>query len=449
VIGRLATSMCVLLAATACSKEPPATPSTGSPSGPITIRGNERLAWDQQAAETAELSKIGYILYIDGSQGRVLLSGVGCATTAGPSGFECRAPIPPLGAGPHTLELTAFFQDSPSQESGRSNALQVSMGETLAVVAEPAAPVRAAGARATSEEQSQWPSRASLLVDALDNPSDVAFTPDGRLWIAEAPGRVRVARDGVLASEPALALPSAADGTGGLLAIAVDPNFTRTGFIYAIYTSRSRAGGMAFTIARFREAGGTLADRIVLLDEVPASSDAHASLRFGPDGKLYAAFDTGVAPHDARLADDPASFNGKILRLNRDGTTPDDAARKSPILIGGLLSPRGLAWPQSTGRLWAADTMRVGDVSWTPEPTALAAGLDDLFIASALGVVRAHIDPRNPVRFAATGTLMSGVPVRAVTIGPDGALYFATTEAVGRLDLSKMADKASAPMKRH
>src|SRR4029079_18764979 len=121
---------------------------------------------------------------------------------------------------------------------------------------------------------------------------------------------------------------------------------------FAAYTAPSRSGAMVFTVARFREVSGTLGDRAIILDGVPAARTPSAALRFGPDGKLYAAFDDGGDP--ARRQD-AASFNGKVLRFNADGTTPADAAGGSPVVAAGYGSPIAIDWDRVTGTLWVAD----------------------------------------------------------------------------------------------
>ena len=140
--------------------------------------------------------------------------------------------------------------------------------------------------------------RLEIVAGGLDAPRDIAFAPDGRMFVAEQTGRVRVVRDGRLLPDPALVeeVANTASG-GGLLAIALDPGFDRTHFVYALSTTSSASGGNMFRLARFREANDTLADRVVLLDEVDApAAHAAAALRFGADGKLYATFDDGGNP---------------------------------------------------------------------------------------------------------------------------------------------------------
>jgi glucose/arabinose dehydrogenase len=427
-----------------------------TPTGPVTVTGKEHLTWDQSASSSAELSTIGFKIYIDGAPSG--LTGVVCTTppsgTAGAAAglFECKAPLPPMTAGDHSLELTSFFQDGPTVESAKAGPLLVTVvgattmapqqpGQAAAPSETPSGRRAAAGEAASGTGARTWPPAAVRVADGLDRPADLAFTPDARLWIAERSGRVRVLQDGAVLIEPALTLAAPAGGGGAIVALAVDPQFARTHFIFAIYTARSRhpgvggAGGprsgpLTFTLARFREAANTLADRIVILDDVPASLEPRAALRFGPDGKLYAAFDDGG---DDQLIGDLASFNGKILRLNPDGTTPDDAARKSPVFMSGITSPRGLAWHRRSGQLWAADEQRVGTVPWDNAPAALAILEDDLFVGSDVGLMRGRIDEQHPSRLTGTADVLRNVPVHAVAAGPDGALYFATDDALGRL----------------
>jgi glucose/arabinose dehydrogenase len=144
-------------------------------------------------------------------------------------------------------------------------------------------------------------------------------------------------------------------GGGGLLALAQAPDHARTGHVFAIYTTTARDGGLSFRLARFREVNGVAGERAVLLDDIPAARLApRAVLQFGPDGKLYAGFDDG---DDARARTDPASYNGKVLRLNADGSVPRDSG--SPIVADGLRSPYRLDW-STDGAVWIADSRENG-----------------------------------------------------------------------------------------
>jgi glucose/arabinose dehydrogenase len=420
-----------LVGCAACAKSTPTPPPpTVNPGDPVTVTGREHLGWDQGAGSLTELNTVGYYIYIDDNPPQ-RLNGVACAPGQTTGSFVCQAPLPNMTAGAHTLQATSFYLDTPNAESAKSGPLQLVMqgivtgGSAMASDLQP----RSTPQSASSANDTPWPAGLVRIADGLDRPADLAFTPDSRLWIAERGGRIRVLRGGVIAAEPALTLDPRISG-GAVVSLAPDPHFAGNHFLFATYTERSRSGHLTFAIARFRETADTLADRVVILDNVAASDDPRAMLRFGPDGKLYAAFDDGG---DARLVQDPASFNGKILRLNPDGTTPDDAPRKSPILSAGPMSPRGLAWHRATDRLWAADLFTVGDVRWAVSPESMLIVKDDLIVGSASGLVRAQIQRTDPPRLTAMHDVLRDVPIRAVTLSPDGSVYVATDTSIGRL----------------
>lgn len=392
------------LSLTACDRRsPPPVPVVDAPPAAETITGAERIGWDQPAADAVELAAIGYAIYVDGV--RADLPDATCASAAA-AGFSCTARLPAMSLGPHTLELASFVNDGAVLESARSAPLRVTLvaqTATIDRVVDATAGRRNAhaGARISGNGLAL---RDEIVADGLEAPADLAFAPDGRLFIAERAGRIRILRGGRPLPEPALSLADTLGADGQLLALALDPQFDRTRHVFAIYTAPSSSGGRAgepaFTLARFREVSDTLGDRAVLLDGVPASSPSPAAaLRFGPDGKLYAAFDDG---DDARRRGDPGSLNGKVLRLNPDGTTPRDALGASPIYADGYQSPVALDWDPPTATLWVADR---------------AAG------ASPFAFYRGTLFP------AWTGRLITGV----VAVGPDGAIYYGTGRALGRL----------------
>jgi glucose/arabinose dehydrogenase len=314
--------------------------------------------------------------------------------------------MPAMSVGSHTLELASFVNDGGILESARSAALRVTL------VAQTASADRLAVLRPGLA------SRVDRIVDDLESPADLAFAPDGRLFVAERGGRVRIvsssapARQAPRSAEGAISLAGTLSSQGQLLAIALDPQFERTGFVFAIYTAPSRTGEPEFTLARFRAVSDTLGDRAVLLAGVPASSTPSAALRFGPDGKLYAAFDDGG---DARRRKDAASLNGKIVRLNVDGTTPADAPGATPVYADGLGSPIAIGWDPPTGTLWAADRI---------------AG------ASPFTFYRGALFPAWDGRLITAETLFAGgatQEIRVIAIGLDGAIYYGTSRAIGRV----------------
>lgn len=444
-----------------CSKSsPPPPPEVTPPAAGETINGTERLGWTQRAADSVELAAVRYAIYVDGTRSE--LAGASCATAATADGFACNARLPTLTAGAHTLELASFVTDGSLLESARSAALRVT------VVAQVESAVKTGSEPLGSRHGDKAIGPVSLVdgtrlvvepvAGGLSQPADLAFAPDGRLFIAERDGTIRSVRDGRL-SEPAAVSDHGVAGDR-LLAIAVDPDFARTRFIFAIVASRG-----TFSLIRLREVAGTFGDRAVLLSGIPAGSEPAASLRFGPDAKLYLAFDAGEEPQQMG---DAASPNGKILRLNADGTTPDDQAGASPIYAVGSAAPAGLDWQPGTGVLWIADRAhggitavaaestgdgkRVRGVARTPwrlpaasAPSAIAfargtivpALTGNLFVASGTRqqLLRVRFDSLDPTHVAAIEPLLQDVagPLLAIAAGPDGVIYFATPESVARL----------------
>jgi glucose/arabinose dehydrogenase len=445
---------CVAIAA--CDDgSPPQSPEPGEP-----ITGNERLGWDQQAADGVELASYRYAIYVDGV--RLELADVSCASTSGSGGFACSARLPIMSAGSHTLDLAAFTVGGGVLESGRSAPLRVIVGPATVLSSAASGP---SGQVITTADGVRL--RLELVADGLKDPTDLSVAADGRVFVAERAGRVRIVRNGHLQTDPALTIGDIArERASELVALALDPQFERSGLMYVIYTARSDSDRAVFRLVRFREVNGTLAERAILLDEIPSpSSQPVAALRFGPDHKLYAAFDDGG---DARRGGDLGSYNGKVLRLNPDGTTPPDHTTASPVYAYSLHSPHGVDWQQTTGTLWLADTgvddverlnvvldndgrstrgavgpkyvlpRLTGAVSMTFYRGNLIPALrDDLLIAAAEGrhILRLQFDRGAPAQIVASERLLDDQvgSLRVVGIGPRGEIYFCTATALGRL----------------
>ena len=184
--------------------------------------------------------------------------------------------------------------------------------------------------------------RIDKVTEDLDRPTDAAFAPDGRLFITERTGRVRVVSDGALLKPDALVLPEDDDEIQAALSIAIDPDFARTQFVF-ILQSAATADGPVVRLARYREFRGKLAERASLF-QAPASdsADPAAVVRFGPDGKLYV-----VVSGDNQ--------DGRLFRMNQDGTLPRDQAGTTPAVATGVTGARGLAWAARSAVLWIVD----------------------------------------------------------------------------------------------
>ena len=192
------------------------------------------------------------------------------------------------------------------------------------------------------------------VATGLEIPWAMAFTPDGRILVTERPGRVRVIVDDELQDEPWAEVPVANWRAAGLSGIAIDPAYDENRYVYVVGTVRVGEDGFENRIYRFTDAGAEGQERTLVLGGLE-SVDTHAggAFGFGPDGKLYIAVGDGERIEEVQ---DMQSPTGKILRLNADGSMPDDNPfQSSPVYALGQRNPQGFAWHPETGDLFATE----------------------------------------------------------------------------------------------
>jgi glucose/arabinose dehydrogenase len=198
--------------------------------------------------------------------------------------------------------------------------------------------------------------KVEVLVRGLNTPWAIDFAPDGRIFIAERAGHVRVVEDGQLRAEPWITLQVAAVGEAGLMGLALDPDFAQNRLIYVAYTYRAANGRLQNRLVRLLEDAKTRKGSLdkVLIDNVSGANNHDGGrVKFGPDGKLY--WTMGDA-QTARLAQELSSLNGKILRLNADGSIPpDNPLPNSYVYSYGHRNPQGLAWQPKTLKLYSTE----------------------------------------------------------------------------------------------
>ena len=161
-----------------------------------------------------------------------------------------------------------------------------------------------------------------VVADSLDSPVSMAIAPDGRVFVCEQAGRLRVVRDGRLLPRPFVTVPTAAVQEEGLLGVAFDPAFAKNGRVYVCYTALAptRHNVIASYVARGDTAQGE-GTVVYELDTHAAHQHVGGALRFGRDGMLYAG--SGESG-DGTRSHSLASTAGKILRIRPDGSIPSD-----------------------------------------------------------------------------------------------------------------------------
>ncbi|MBA2353657.1 MAG: PQQ-dependent sugar dehydrogenase, partial [Acidobacteria bacterium] len=207
--------------------------------------------------------------------------------------------------------------------------------------------------------------KLETVVTGVDAPWGLAFLPDGRLLITEKGGTLRItAADGTLAPEPVQGVPAVVSkGQGGLLDVAVHPDYANTGWIYLSYSDPGEGDSAMTAVLRAKLRGNTL-EEVKTLFEAPAATyrtgGAHFGSRFVFDGKGHVFFSIGERGQQTD-AQDLTRPNGKIHRINEDGTVPTDnpfvkqAGAIPSIWSYGHRNPQGLAQHPETGALYDAE----------------------------------------------------------------------------------------------
>jgi len=185
--------------------------------------------------------------------------------------------------------------------------------------------------------------KVETFADNLDIPWSIAWTSDGTIFFTERSGNLRVIQDGVVLDKPILSL-DVGGVEGGLLGIALDPNYSENHFIYLYYTYNDFISTKN-KVVRYVESNLSLSEDKVLIENIPGGPFHDGGrIKFGPDGKLY--ITTGDSGN-ADLSQDKNSVAGKILRINSDGSIPEDNPfSDSTIFSYGHRNPQGLDWDE-------------------------------------------------------------------------------------------------------
>jgi hypothetical protein len=313
------------------------------------VTGNERLAWTQ----SGNTGTLRFIAYVNGTI--VRLDAAECRSTGAEA--ECSSPLPPLGDGVQSISVAAV-----SMASGETGPASAAI--TVQRVAAQGAAIGVGLSAATDTVTVKEPFAAELrspfavrvFAQGFNGPLQLAPTRDGRVFVAEADGHIRMltAATGsvVEAYDMGAALNQAPLGTPG---VAVHPDFPQTPLVYLSFLTGDDREGPRLRIVRVREVAGVFGEAATLYDGPIVGQDAAVvsggpRLAFSPGGLLHALLPRGLRFDDPTVASWP---HAALLRLTSDGDRPDEGP------LGGITThPLALTWRPGTTNLWGlfADT---------------------------------------------------------------------------------------------
>lgn len=212
----------------------------------------------------------------------------------------------------------------------------------------------AANIKATVATSRQFPYEIQVIAENLYVPWAIDISEEGKLYFTERSGAIRVIENGKLHPQPLITFlrPFVSQGEGGLMGIALDPNYSQNHYMYVMH-SYAEGNQIYNRVVRLIEQNNKASIDRVLLDKIPGGQIHNGGrLKVGPDKKLYVT--TGDAGKSA-LAQDLISKAGKILRIELDGRVPKDNPNiSSPVYSSGHRNPQGLAW-NSKNILYASE----------------------------------------------------------------------------------------------
>ncbi|MCC6865343.1 MAG: PQQ-dependent sugar dehydrogenase [Ignavibacteria bacterium] len=322
--------------------------------------------------------------------------------------------------------------------------------------------------------------RTEIFVSGLVVPWSMVFTSPERMLVNERPGRLRVIENGKLLETPLRTFDDVSSNSEeGLMGLALDPAYSNNKFIYISY-AYINDGELTDKVVRFTDKGTALSDEMLIFNSIPAARfHAGCRIKFGPDSKLY--ITTGDAGKK-ELAQDLNKLNGKILRINSDGSIPsDNPFPNSPVWSYGHRNPQGIDWVPGSEIMWETEHGPSGfdgpgggdevnviekgkNYGW-PEVSHLeskvgmkspllvftpaiapASGLmyksgkierfKDCFLFGCLkgeGIMVIKLDPNDKTKYISYEKIETDYGrIREITEGPDGSIYFSSSNRDGR-----------------
>lgn len=198
------------------------------------------------------------------------------------------------------------------------------------------------------------PYRVEPFVSGLNVPWSMVWTSTERMLVTERPGRIREIVRGTLQPDPLITFTEVSNtDEEGLMGMTLDAYYNETRALYACL-AYPKNKGLVNKIVRLLDNGTSLSIDKTIIDNIPAAHfHAGCRIRFGPDNKLY--ITTGDAT-DKNSAQNISSLGGKILRINSDGSIPEDNPfSKSPVYSYGHRNPQGIDWHPISRELYSSE----------------------------------------------------------------------------------------------
>jgi aldose sugar dehydrogenase len=332
--------------------------------------------------------------------------------------------------------------------------------------------------------------KIEIVTRGLYVPWSIVFTDSSRILLTERNGKLRIIQNGTLNEKPLHVFSEVSSrGEEGLMGLAIDPDYDSNSIIYVSYAYPGE-GDLFVKVVRFKDNRDFLSDEKTIIDNIPAARfHAGCRIRFGPDGKLY--ITTGDATDGGR-AQELDRLEGKILRLNPDGSVPaDNPFAGSPVWSYGHRNPQGIDWFPGSEILYSTEHGPSGfdgpgggdevnvifkgkNYGWpivhhmehkegmedpVLEFTPAVAPASGMFYKSGIikefknnflfgclrgeGIIMVIVDEDDPAKVISFEKIkdVDFGRIREITEGPDGAIYFSTSNRDGRGDVRDGDDK--------
>jgi glucose/arabinose dehydrogenase len=311
-------------------------------------------------------------------------------------------------------------------------------------------------------------------VGGLSSPTSISLHPDGRVFVCEQGGTLRIIKNGVLLATPFVTVTTTSSGERGLLGVAFDPNYATNKYVYVYYTAttpatHNRISRFTADVANNEDTAVAGSEFILMdLDNLSGATNHNGgAIHFGPDGKLYVAVGENATQSNAQ---DLSNRLGKMLRLNSDGSIPSDNPTTFPGISGRMfvndvgnatweevdneIAGLNYGWPTCEGPFLQSTSTPCANANYTDPIYAYSSGsgsdcaitggdfynpttntfpamyVGKYFLSDYCGGWIKYIDPANPATLGNAATFATNInaPID-IDVASDGSLYYLARDA--------------------